>query len=51
MEAATEAPAERTVEATLLAFVETVFRQDDIILNEFGKEPLFLPFPFLIVQL
>lgn len=49
IEAATEAPAERTVEATVLAFVDTVFKQDDIIFNEFGNKPLFLPFPFFIL--
>lgn len=49
MEAATEAPAERTVEATVLALVETVLRQEEMILNELGNKPLFFPFPFFIV--
>lgn len=51
MEAATEAPAERTVEATVLAFVDTVLRQEEIILNELGNKPLFLPFPFFMTIL
>ncbi|KAL6978454.1 hypothetical protein U1Q18_020122 [Sarracenia purpurea var. burkii] len=48
MEAATEAPAERT---TVLAFVDTVLRQEDIIFKEFGNKPLLLPFPFFILHL
>ncbi|CAL1362129.1 unnamed protein product [Linum trigynum] len=49
MEAATEAPAVRTVEATVVAFVDTVLRQEEMILNEWGNKPLFLPFPLFIV--
>lgn len=51
MEAATEAPAERTVEATVLAFVDTVLRHEEIILNELGNKPLFFPFPFFMIIL
>lgn len=49
MEEATEAPAERTVEATVQALVETVLRQEEMILKELGNKPLFLPLPFFIV--
>lgn len=49
MEAATDAPAERTVEATVLAFVDTVLRHEDMILRELGNKPLFFPFPFFII--
>ena len=48
MEAATEAPAERTVEATVLVLVETVLRHDDMIQSEFGNKPLFFAFTFFI---
>jgi hypothetical protein len=49
MEAATDAPAERTVEATVLALVDTVLRHDDMILSEFGNKPLFFVFTFFII--
>lgn len=49
MEEATEAPAERTVEATVQALVETVLRQEEMILKELGNKPLFFPFTFFIV--
>lgn len=45
MEAATEAPAERTA---VLAFVDTVLMQDEIILNELGSSLLVFPLPFFI---
>ena len=48
MEAATEAPAKRTVEATVLVLVETVLRHDDMIQSEFGNKPLFFAFTFFI---
>lgn len=44
-----EAAEERTVEATVVALVETVLRQEEIILNELGNNPLFLLFPFFII--
>ena len=49
IEAATEAPAERTVEATVVAFVDTVLRHRETILNEFGNKPLFFPFPVFMM--
>lgn len=45
MEAATVAPAERTA---VLAFVDTVLIQDDMILKELGSNLLFLPLLFFI---
>ena len=48
MEAATEAPAERTVEATEPALEDTVLRQDDMIRSELGSSPFLPPFPRLI---
>lgn len=48
MEAATEAPAERTVEATEPALDETVLRQDDMIRSELGSSPFLPPFPRFI---
>ncbi|PNX95166.1 hypothetical protein L195_g018350 [Trifolium pratense] len=49
MEEATEAPAERTVVATVQALVETVLTQEEMILKELGNKPLFLPFPFVMI--
>jgi hypothetical protein len=51
MEEATEAPAERTVEATVQALVETVLRQEEMIRKELGNKPLFLPFPFFMMMI
>ena len=48
MEAAIEAPAERTVEVTMLVLVETILRHDDMILSEFDNKPLFFAFIFFI---
>lgn len=45
MEAATEAPADRTA---VLAFVDTVLIQEEIILKEFGSNLLVFPLPFFI---
>lgn len=45
IEAATEAPAERTVEATEPAFEDTVLRQEEIIRSELGSSPLRAPPP------
>lgn len=43
--AATDAPVER---ATVLAFVDTVLIQEEIILKELGSNLLFFPLSFLI---
>jgi hypothetical protein len=48
MDAATDAPAERTVEATEPALEETVLRQDDMIRSELGSSPFLPPFPRFI---
>lgn len=54
IDAATEAPADRTVLATEPAFDETVFRHDEMILSELGSRPPPppppppFPFPLLI---
>lgn len=42
-----EAEIERT---TLLALVDTVLIQDEMILSELGNSPLLFPFSFLILQ-
>jgi hypothetical protein len=49
MEAATDAPAERTVDATEPALEDTVLRQDDMIRSELGSSPFLPPFPRLIL--
>ena len=48
MEVATEAPAERTLEAMVLVLVETVLRHNNMIMSEFGNKSLFFAFIFFI---
>lgn len=38
------------MEATVQALVETVLRHEEMILKELGNKPLFLDFPFFMVD-